>query len=333
MKKFLVLALAILIATGSIFASGASEGTPESVTLKISIAEPSTDLKADVLREFTAEVEEATSGAIKFETYYSNELGSLADVIEQIQMGANIITGTSGDFFASYGAPDIMATALQYVVPTQDAVEKLNDSELFEQWSQQIEEASGIKVLCMNWGVAPRSVISTKPINSVGDFKGLKIRVPGLAADSFFSALGASTMTMTMTDVYTGMQQGMVDAVEASLSTLYSYSFQEVAKYVYLSEHSLAPMVWAMSASVWNKISPENQQILLDALDKYGYEFTKLGFDTQPEYINLLEEAGCTIVTPTEEDKAFMQEKGLGTFEDFPEMTPGLADEISKIIG
>ena len=334
MKRIAVL-LVVLMCVGSIFSSGNTEsntGGGKPITLKISIAETSTDPKADVLREMAADIESQTDGRLKFEMYYSNELGNLADVIEQIQMGANIITGTSGDFFASYGAPDIMATALQYVVPTQDAVEKLNDSELFAKWADEIEQNSSLKILCMNWGMPPRSVLSTKPINSLDDFKGLKVRVPGLAADAFFSALGASTMTMSMSDVYTSMQQKMVDAVESSLSTFYTYSFQEVAKYIYLSEHSLAPMIWTMSASIWDMMSPEDQQILLDALDKYGTKFTSEGFESQDYYLQLLEDAGCTVVVPTAEEKAIMQEKGIGTFADFPEMTPGLADEIAKII-
>ena len=334
MRKTLCLLLIVMIAMSSLFAGGTSEKAKvaDSVVLKISISEPSTDLKAEVLRDMVAEIEEKTSGAITFQMHYSNELGSLGDVVEQVQMGANILTGTSGDFYASYGAPDILATSLPYVLPTIESVEKMDKSELFATWADQIEKASGMKILCMNWSSSPRNVISSKPINSVADFKGLKIRVPGLAMDAFFGGLGASTMTMAFSDVYTSIQQGMIHAAEAGLSGLYSYSIQEVAKNVYLSEHSLAPTVWVMSANIWNSISEENQKILVDALRKYGLIYSEKGFASQDEFIQKMKDAGVKFVTPSASDKEAMQKAGLATFSHFPELSKDLGDKISKII-
>ncbi len=350
MKKFSVLFL-VLCMTLSLCACGSSQNsttavpnetssvtqgsaqTQAPVVLKISIAETNTDVKAEVLDDMIAEIETATNGEITFEIYYSNELGSLADVTEQMKMGGNILAGTSGDFYASYGCADIMACALFYVFPTGEDVDKLNESQLFASWRDQIEAASGLKILCCNWSSAPRSILSTKPINSVDDIKGLKVRVPGLAADAFFTNLNASTMTMAFSDIYTNMQQGMVEAAEAPLSTLYAYSLQEVAKYCYLSEHSLAPSCWAMSADIWNSLSAENQNILQSALTKYGKIFTEKGIATQDAFRANMEAAGVTFVKPSEADKVVMQQAGMDSFSSFPDMTPGIADEIAKIIG
>jgi len=309
-----------------------AEVTEEPIILKICMAEPSTDVRAEVFGDFAKEVEEATDGNVKFEIYYSNELGSLADVVEQMTLGANMIAGSSGDFLAEYGAYDIMSIALQYSLPTIESVQKINDSELFESWCNSIEETSGLKVLCCNWAAAPRNVLSTKPINSVADFKGLKIRVPGAAADAFFNRLGSATMTMSFSDIYTSMQQGMVEACEASLSTLYSYSLQETAKYCYLSEHSLATTVYAVSSDVWNTIPAEYQEIIQNAMVKYGDIFSQKGVESQSEYRTKLEEAGVIFVEPSEEDKLLLKQAGEASFDDFPDLTPGLADEIAKII-
>ncbi|WP_317855414.1 TRAP transporter substrate-binding protein DctP [Chakrabartyella piscis] len=313
----------------------AEEAAPavDPVVLKISIAETSTDIKAEVLADMIAEIEAETNGEIQFEVYYSNELGTLADVTEQMAMGANVLAGTSGDFYASYGSADIMASALQYALPTMEAVDKLSQSDLFASWCDDIEAASGLKVLTCNWSAAPRSVLSTKEVSSVADLQGLKVRVPGLAADAFFSALGSSTMSMAFGDIYTNMQQGMVEAAEAPLGTLYAYSLHEVAKYCYLSEHSLAPSCWAMSAAIFNSLSPENQEILQSSLIKYGTIYGEKGLETEAEFRAELEAAGVQFVEPSDEDKAIMLQAGADSFDAFPEMTPGLADEIAKIIG
>jgi TRAP-type C4-dicarboxylate transport system substrate-binding protein len=325
----------LMIAMPSVVANGQQETTGTSsapVVLKISIAETSSDIKAGVLKDLTDEVEKATDGRIKFEVYYSNELGSLSDVTEQMAMGGNILAGTSGDFYADYGCPDIMATALQYALPTPDAVQKFNDSQLFSQMCDKIEASSGLKILCMNWAAAPRSVLSTKPINSVGDLKNLKLRVPGAAAGSFFKALGASTESMPFSEIYTAMSQGVLEACEAPLSTLYSYSLQEVAKNVFLTEHSLAPSCWAMSAKIFNSLSKDDQKVLQDAMVKYGRIFTQKGLDTQAGFRSKMEAAGVKFVIPSDADKELLKRAGKESFNDFPKMTPGLYDQIAAII-
>lgn len=334
MKKVrqIVLALLVLSISTLLFAAGQAETSAKPVVLKISIAETSTDIKADILKDLVAEVEGATNGRIKFETYYSNELGSLADVTEQMVMGGNILAGTSGDFYATYGSPDIMATALQYALPTPDAVQKFNDSPLFKKMADDIEKASGLKMLCMNWAAAPRSVMSTRPINSVADLRNLKIRVPGAAAASFFQALGSATESMPFSEIYTAMSQGVLQACEAPLSTLYSYSLHEVAKNVYLSEHSLAPSCWAMSAAIFNKLTPEDQKTLQDAMNKYGKIFTQKGLETQASYRQKMEDAGVKFVKPSAQDVETLKMAGKASFAMFPNMSAGLFDQISAII-
>lgn len=302
------------------------------VLLKISIAESSGDIKGAILEEFAKKVTERTGGGIRFEIYYSNELGNLADVTEQIAMGANILSGTSGDFYADYGSADIGALALCYVLPTPESVNKFNESALFKKICDEIEASSGLKMLCMNWAAAPRSVLSTRPLRSVADFKGLKIRVPGAAAAAFFEALGAATESMPFSEIYTAMSQGILDACEAPLSTLYSYSLHEVAKNVYLSEHSLAPSCWAMSARIFNALPKEYQGVLIEELTRAGKKFTEQGLATQAEYREKMEAAGVVFTTPSDTDKRILQEAGIASFSAFPAMTPGLADQIADII-
>lgn len=332
MVKRIVLALLVLLLTSSLFAAGQAESVGKPVVLKISMAETSTDIKADIIKNMAAEIESGTNGRIKFEIYYSNELGSLADVTEQMVMGGNILAGTSGDFYANYGSADIMATALQYALPTPDAVQKFNDSPLFQKMANDIEKASGLKMLCMNWAAAPRSVMSTKPINSVADLKNLKIRVPGAAAASFFQALGAATESMPFSEIYTAMSQGILEACEAPLSTLNSYSLHEVAKYIYLSEHSLAPSCWAMSAAIFNNLSADDQKVLQSTMVKYGKIFTEKGLETQASYRKKMEEAGVKFVKPSAADVETLKMAGKASFAVFPNMTAGLFDQISAII-
>ena len=293
-------------------AADATNAPVKPVVIKYSTAESPTSVLAQVMTDLIAEVDEKSNGTIIFEPYYSNELGSLADVTEQMTLGGNLMANASGDFYATYGCPDILSSALFYAVPDKEALQKLNASDLFASWCDQIEEASGI--------------------NSVADIKGLKIRVPGTAADAFFSALGASTMSMPFSEVYSNLDSGMIEAAEAALGGLYDYALHEVAKYVFLSEHSLAPACVAISSSVWNELTPENQKILKDALVKYGDIYTQKCLDLNDEYRAKMEEAGVTFVEPSAEDIEAMKAAGAASFAAFPELSDGLAEKLAAAI-
>ena len=313
-------------------ASQQEEAAVDPIVIKYSTSESSTSILAEVMTEVIAEIQEKSNGAIQFETYYSNELGSLADVTEQMTLGGNMMANASGDFYATYGCPDILSSALFYAIPDQAALQKLNESELFASWCDQIEEASGLKILCCNWAAAPRNIISTRPINSVEDIQGLKIRVPGTAADAFFSELGASTMSMPFSEVYTNLDSGMIEAAEAALGGLYDYGLYEVAKYVYLSEHSLAPACIAVSESVWNQLTVEQQTLLQETMTKYGDVYTQRSMDTDTDYRAKMEEEGVTFVEPSPADIEVMKAAGAESFKAFPELSEGLAEKLAETI-
>lgn len=334
MKKVLVSILALIICVSVVFANGSVESavSAKPVTLKISISETPTDVKVGVINEMISEMESLSNGGLKFELYCSNELGSLGDVVEQTKIGANIISGTSGDFYASYGAPDIMATALPYVLSTIDQCENLNKSDLFKEWAEQIEKASGLRIFNIGWVSTPRDIISTKPINSIKELEKFKIRVPGAAMDAFFTNLGSSTMTMAFSDVYTSLQQGMIDGAEAGISGLYAYSLHEVGKYVYQSEHSLAPAIWSMSAKIWNSLSEKNQKIIVDTFSKYSRVYGDKGLQLQNDYIQKMKDAGVKFVQTSEADKKAMAEAAVKSMAAFPKLSSNLAERIANAV-
>lgn len=302
----------------------------ESMMFRVSMPEASTDNKALAIQEVVKNIEERTDGRVTFEVYYSGELGNFTDTIEGIALGGNIIDGTSGDAYAPYGCADMTALNLMGLYPDPESVMKFNESDLFKEMCAELEANSGIKMLCMNWAGAPREVISTKPINSVEDLKGTMIRVPLPPYVAFFKRLGCSTVNMTMSEVYTGLQQGMLDAAEYPLGTIYTNSLQEVAKYVYLSSHTYAPTCWGMSSELFNKLSEEDQQIMLEEFAKGGEYFSNLNVENMQEYREKLEAEGVTFVEPSEADKAVMDKAAVEAVEDFPELSEGIIEKVKE---
>ncbi len=332
MRKVLFAMMGIALASSMAFAQGskeaASQGGAAPALFRVSMPEAPTDNKALAIQKVVKDIEEKTDGRVKFQVYYSAELGTFTDTIEGISMGSNIIDGTSSDAYAPYGCADMTASNLMYLYPDTESVSRFNKSDLWKKMTAELEKNSGIKILAMNWSCAPREVLSTKPINSVEDLKGKMIRVPLPPYVAFFKRLGCSTVNMTMSEVYTGMQQGMLDACEFPLGTIYTNSLHEVAKYVYLSSHTYAPCCWGMSAALFNKLSPADQQTFLDMFAEGGDYFTKLNLESMADYQKKLEAEGVKFVEPSENDKAVMAKAASEAADDFPELTPGIVDQI-----
>ncbi len=102
------------------------------------------------------------------------------------------------------------------------------------------------------------------------------------------------------------MQQVLIDGAEAGIAGLDGYSIQKDGKYVYQAEHSIAPAVWSMSASVFNSLSEKNQKIIIDTFNKYSRFYGERGLETQNEHFEKMKAECITFVQSSAEDKAAM---------------------------
>ena len=149
---------------------------------------------------------------------------------------------------------------------------------------------------------------------------------------TFFSAAGASPVTMTFSEVYTGLDSGIVEAVEAPLGTLYSYSLHEVAKYVSLSNHCLAPALLCMNTDIFNSLSEEQQQVLVNASEHAGDIYTRLCQETTNDYRVKMEEAGVTFIEWTDEDIQKMMDAAREVFAAYPQMDKDIFEQIRATV-
>lgn len=322
-------------------AAPAAETTPEAenapavepVVLRVSMAEAATDNKAIAIEQVKENIEKRTEGRVVLEVYCNGELGTFQEDVEAITQGANIIDGTSPAAYCDYGCPDMMALDLMKMIQSPEECDALNQSELFAEMCAQLEEASGIKILAINWPNQPRCVLSSKPVNSVADLDGMIIRVPAANYVAFFSRLGCSTVSMSMADTYTAIQQGTADACEFPLGTIYNNSLYEVAKYCYLSEHTYAPSMWGMNADIFNSLSEEDQAVILEEFYEGGKFFSQMNDENLAEYKAKLEAEGVTFVVPSAEDNEIMSAAAAESAADFPELSEGIIDRVVAALG
>lgn len=313
---------------------GASSQPPSSdpITLKVSYAESQGDPKYDAMLEFKEYVEEKSAGSIIIELYGSNELGSNADVCESISMGTNMILSSAGDSLGDYGEPNFTAVGIFYTFQSAEEVAAFCKSDLYAEMCKNAANA-GVTVLSMNWVTTPRQILSTKELKGYDDLKDLQVRVPASTYSTFFAAAGASPVTMTFADVYAGLSSGLIEAVEAPLATLYSYSLQEVASYVALSNHCLAPALLCMSTDIFDSLTAEQQQILIDGSIYAGDLYTQACADSTAGFRQQMEDAGVNFIDWSDEDLGKMAEAAQEVYAAYPQMDADIYDQIMAAIG
>ena len=275
-------------------------------------------------------VEERSGGSIRCEFHPGNELGGAADTVEMISGGANILQTVSADFTSDYGCPDMMLCNIFYTFDSVEKTLEFSNSDIFKGMCDKVAEG-GIKVLNLAWIEAPRQLMSTRPVQSFADLKGLKVRVPGFVYADFWDACGAVGTSVGLSDAYSALSSGILEATETNLESLYSYSMQEVCPYCTLTAHTTAPGCFLMSQKIWEELTPEQQTIMSEEAYNAGLWFSEQQLEGQDIAKKALEEAGVTFYTLSDEDMAALKQVALEQVKSYVttyDLTDGLYEQI-----
>lgn len=214
------------------------------------------------LSDFADKVEEKSNGTIKIQVFPNGTLGSETDMISQIQNGAldmaKVSASTLGNFSAQYNAYSV-----PYVFDNQEHFYSVMDGQITE---DIFTSTSGDGFIGLTWlDSGSRSFYTKdKAIRTPGDLKGLKIRtMDSQVAIDMMDALGGSATVMGYSDIYTGLQQGVIDGAENNVTALRDHG--EVAKFYSFDEHSRIPDVVVLSQKIWTEMTEEQQNVLKTA--------------------------------------------------------------------
>jgi len=168
-------------------------------------------------------------------------------------------------------------------------------------------QSKGFKGLCYYDAGSRSFYTKEKPIMSPEDLIGMKIRVMNSNTSmQMVEALGASSTPMAWGELYTSLQQGVVDGAENNPPSFYRSGHYEVCKHYSLDEHTMIPDIVLMSLKTWNKLSPEIQQIVQEAADESVVFQKQLWKEDSDEAIRIVKEEGVTVYNP---DKGPFREK------------------------
>jgi tripartite ATP-independent transporter DctP family solute receptor len=258
--------------------------------------------------KFAEEVKEKSSGRIEIQVYPNEQLGKEIDNVTAIQGGtADMVL--SGESLQNW-APRVGIMSTPYLIRDSEHMKKVIDGEPGKILAQDISEQVGLHILTF-FERGPRTLTSNKPINSIADIQGLKVRIPNVPLFvDVWNNWGAKPTPMAFTEIFTSLQQNTIEAQENPLALMNSGGFYEVQKYVNNTQHVRGWIYMLIGNDQWNTLPDDLKQIMTDAAQvaqQYEHELFLEGEEAIKK--SLLEEKGMEwIETDITEMKAKAEE-------------------------
>ncbi|MFX0198926.1 MAG: TRAP transporter substrate-binding protein [Candidatus Hodarchaeota archaeon] len=215
------------------------------------------------LRKFAKLIEERTDGAVKIKVFPGKQLGGAKDLLEGIKIGTVDLTLTVTTYMSIF-EPAYKVVDFHFIFRDRDHAWKCLDGNLGRELNKLIGKR-GFKVL--GYGESGwRDMHNNRgPIYTPSDLKGVKIRVrPAPINVEMFKALGASPTPMPWVEVYTSMQQGIIDAFDCAIWGLWELKLYEIVKYSSFTHHQYAPTALVISNKKFDSFPRKIKKIFLD---------------------------------------------------------------------
>ncbi|WP_435168983.1 TRAP transporter substrate-binding protein [Falsirhodobacter sp. 1013] len=324
MKHVTRLCAGLLISAAWVTASAAADCE---ITLRSSDTHPDGYPTVAGVKSMAAEVREKSNNRICIEVFPSSQLGEEKDTIEQTQFGViDMVRASFGSF--NDIVPITQLTSMPYLFKSEDHMHRVMDGPIGEEIAEAFAEKDLIALAYYDGG-ARSFYNSERPIRTVEDLKGLKFRV--MQNDVFvdmMDALGANATPMPYGEVYSSIQTGVIDGAENNFPSYDTSGHAEVAKYFTLDQHLMVPELVAVSKSSWEKLTPEDQEILRTAARNSATVQRQLWADQEAASEAAVLEEGAEIIKDV--DKTAFIEAMAPVYEKYV-TTPDAKDLIERI--
>lgn len=260
LKKFFSLVATVALSISVLAACGDDSSTSE-VSFRLAHNQPENHPIHESLTAFV----EADKAGVKVEVFPNGALGQEREVIELVQTGALDMAKVSVSALEPFNA-DFAILSLPYVFESQEHYYNVMDNSKSIQTIYENTKDKGF--FPITWYAAGQRSIYTvdKKVESPADMKGLKIRVQeSQTSIAMIEAMGGSPTPMSYGEVYTGLQQGLINGAENNETALTTGKHSEVAKAYTYTEHQYSPDILIVSTKAWDKLSDEQKDALVKA--------------------------------------------------------------------
>ncbi|MBU2956058.1 TRAP transporter substrate-binding protein [Paracoccus sp. 1_MG-2023] len=280
------------------------------------------------MEAFVEEVEEKTGGEITGKVFHNGVLGDQPDAIEQVRLGV-IDFGEFSLGPMGQSVPEANVVSLPFIFSSVPKMYELMDGEVGAAIGEGMK-AKGIMPLGWYTAGARSFYTASQPIAAPEDVQGLKIRV--MSNDLFVDmveSMGGNATPMAFGEVYQSIKTGVVDGAENNPPSYESTAHHEVAKYLSLTEHLIIPECLCMSLKTWEKLTPEQQDVVMEAGRNSTEMQRQLWEERVAASLDTVRSAGGEITEVA--DKAPFQEAMAPVYEGFLEENPDLTELVEMI--
>lgn len=342
MFKKSLLVLSSLALTGSLILTACGTSTPASTdnssgdqTAKIHTIKVANYFAYDhpqniALREkFKPIVEKNSNGTLKVEIYENSKLGAEKEFYDGVRNGT-IEMGIPGMIMQS-DIERMIIPELPFLFKNFKHAKTVLNGPLGQEITTDLEKRHGVHPLA--WSANGfRMVSSNRPIEKMEDFKGFRLRMPNIPNYiALGKSLGANVTPLPISEVFTALEQKVVDGQENPIATLRASGWYEVQKNVLESRHMFSPNIYIINSKFWQKLTPEQQKVIEEAAKMaadYEWELLEKNEATDKQF---LQEKGLKFHTPDDKFRGEMTAAATPIYDDFYKKYPQLKELVEKI--
>ncbi|SFW25162.1 tripartite ATP-independent transporter solute receptor, DctP family [Sinomicrobium oceani] len=255
---------------------------------------------------------EKSGGSMQIKIYPSQQLGTERECLELLQIGSLGMTKVSVGVLENF-VPDLRLFGLPFLFRDKAHANKVLDGEI----GQELLDASlGVRLKGMAfYDAGSRSFYTKKPVHKPEDLAGQKLRVmESQTAIDMVRELGGSPTPISWGELYTALQQGIVDGAENNLPSFYLSHHYEVCKFYIVDEHTNLPDMLLISTTIWDGLNDQEKTWLEEAARESVVYERKIWEEAENHALEEIKKAGVEVIYP---DKEPFREKVSGMYEDF----------------
>ncbi len=277
--------------------------------------------------EFQKVLETKSGGSIKVKVFPDGQLGSEREVLELLQIGSVAATKVSAATLSNF-VPEYHILGIPYLFRDKEHKFEVLEGPVGK---SILEKGSKFWLRGLSYfDAGSRSFYSNKKaIRTPDDLKGLKVRVMNHQMSiHMVNAMGGAATPLSYSEIYTALQQGVVDAAENNPPSFVSSNHHEISKYYTLDEHSAVPDVLIIGTKYWDNLSEEEKIWVQEAADESSQAQKVFWNNSVEESMKTAKASGVEIIIP---DKKLFAEKSKSVLEEFIKENPEMATIVNQI--
>ncbi len=298
-KKIALIALAMMASTVMVFASGAEEsgGSKGPIVMKFGVDDNTTSIEYKVAVKMNETLESLSGGTMKFEIFPGGTLGNAKEMVNQITLGElDAYMEPLGGL--NQQVPELSVLEMAYVVKDLDHLKRVLQSDWGKGIQDKLLSDTGIRVLDMTL-FGTRQTSSNRPLKSIEDYKGLRMRVPSSRGlKDWAEAMGARPTSIAFAEVYLALKTNSVDGQENPLPTINSMKFYEAQKAIAIDNHVVQDKSILFSDKRWQALSDQQKEWLKKAAAAASEESVRLVTEQSNSLIQFFKDQGLEITYP-----------------------------------